>query len=180
MNSSSDSRQRHAGTGKFAVGLFVLLALLWALLSGMPKPLLIGLGVVSCALVTWIAVRMNNVDGYHAPLLPGIFGLIGYTLWLTKEIVIANLQVAKLVIAPKLSLHPTMMTVDASELTELGQVIYANSITLTPGTVSLFIRDGRITVHSLINEAAEGLNEGVMLEKVKGLGDSVVERETDR
>ncbi len=166
---------KHARTGKFAIGLFVVLALLWAMLSGMPKALLIALGVVSVALVTWIAVRMNNVDGYHAPLLPGLFGLVGYTLWLTKEIVIANLQVAKLIIAPKLSLHPTMITVDASELTELGQVIYANSITLTPGTVSLFIRDGRITVHSLIEEAADGLHEGSMLNKVKTLGPSVIE-----
>lgn len=166
--------EQHVGTGKYAVGLFIVLALLWAMLSGMPKALIIGLGVVSCALVTWIAVRMNNEDGYHAPLLPGLFGLIGYTLWLTKEIVVANLQVAKLVIAPKLSLHPAMITVDASELTELGQVIYANSITLTPGTVSLFIRDGRITVHSLIDDAADGLQEGAMLEKVKTLGPSVI------
>jgi len=161
---------------KYALRLLLLMIMLWAILSGMTKPLIVGLGIASCALVVWIAVRMDRVDGFHTPLIPSIIRLVRYTLWLTREIVVANIAVAKLAIAPKLSLKPSMVTVDATDLTELGQVIYANSITLTPGTVSLFIRDGKIEVHSLIDEAAEDLASDRMRDEVRLLGPAVVRK----
>ena len=86
-----------------------------------------------------------------------------------KKIFNANIAVAKVVLSPKLNISPRMLEFTSSQKTELGLVIFANSITLTPGTVSVDIEDDKIIVHALNAELAEGVLNGEMDAKVTAL-----------
>ena len=148
-----------------AVSLSVVLYVLWLLLSGHYEPLLLVLGALSCVFVAWIAYRMDVADREGHPIHLTWRSLV-YWPWLFWEIVKANLEVARLILAPRLAISPTVIKVKASQPDELGHVIYANSITLTPGTVSIDVRDATIEVHAITREMAEGLQTGEMDRRV--------------
>ena len=78
-------------------------------------------------------------------------------------------QVASVILNPRLAIRPRLVRVKGSQKTELGQVIYANSITLTPGTITLDVRDGEFLVHALTEEAAAGVESGNMDRRVTAL-----------
>ena len=143
------------------LSLFVLLFLTWLLLSGIYTGLLLGFGVLSCLLVIAICRRMKIVDpeGHPIHLIPG---LLRYMPWFLWAIVKSNLDVVRRIVHPRLPLSPCVIRVEASQKTHLGQVIYANSITLTPGTVSVETDEGTIDVHALTREAAQDVRSGVM------------------
>ena len=94
--------------------------------------------------------------------------VVGMDVYL-KEIVLSNLAVARVILDPKLPIHPRILRVPAGQRSDLGQVIYANSITLTPGTVTLDVRDGHMLVHALTTESAKGLLTGEMDRRVAQL-----------
>jgi multicomponent Na+:H+ antiporter subunit E len=151
---------------KSAVALFVILMSLWLLLSGHYTPMLIGFGVASCLLVVWLAWRMRIVDPEGVPVdqLPRAFF---YVPWLVKEVFLANVDVARRVLTPgKPNISPELFDVDTTQRSDLGRVLYANSITLTPGTVSILVHGRKITVHAIAEEVAEGLREGEMDRRV--------------
>jgi multicomponent Na+:H+ antiporter subunit E len=85
------------------------------------------------------------------------------------QVLRANVDVARRVLSPSLPISPRMFKVRATQRTDLGRVIYANSITLTPGTVSVELEDSVILVHALTAEAAEDLREGTMNRLVVGV-----------
>ncbi len=142
------------------ISLCFLLAGLWLALSGHTKPLLLGLGVVSVALVTWLSHRMDVLGAEHDPALFS-WRLPVYWGWLAWQMVLANLEVAACVIRPS-RLSPQIVEVAAPQRTEIIRVTYANSITLTPGTVALILDGDRLTVHALTQNSADGLREGTM------------------
>lgn len=144
-----------------AISLALVLFALWLLLSGHYVPLLIGLGALSVLLVVTIALRMDVVDREGYPVHLGAGALL-YWPWLGWEIVKANLDVACRILDPRLPISPTVIRLKASQKSELGKVIYANSITLTPGTVSIDIDGDKIEVHALTREAAQALQTGDM------------------
>lgn len=150
--------------------LTVLLAAAWLLWSGLYKPLLLGLGAFSCLLVVYLVRRMDLIDRDVFPLHPGI-GLVGYWAWLLKEIVKSNLDVARIVLTPSLPISPTLVEIEAQPTSEFGRVLLGNSITLTPGTVTLDIYDDRLLVHALTEQGAATLKEGVMNGRVARLGE---------
>ena len=144
------------------LGLFVL----WLLLSGhYDSPLLLTLGVISSIAVVFIAQRMDVIDHECVPLQVR-FGFIGYLAWLTKEIILANIAVAKIILSPSLPLGPLLCRVKTSQNTDVGRVIYANSITLTPGTVSVEVEDGDIIVHAISGDLARDTANGDMDRRV--------------
>ena len=144
------------------LGLFGL----WLLLSGhYDSPLLLTLGVISCIAVVFIAQRMDVVDHESVPLQVR-FGFIGYLAWLTKEIVLANIAVAKIIISPSLPLGPLLFRVKTSQKTDVGRVTHANSITLTPGTISVEVDDDGIIVHALTGDFARDTANGEMDRRV--------------
>jgi multicomponent Na+:H+ antiporter subunit E len=147
------------------LGLGLAMFALWLLLSGHYTPLLLSSGVASCALIVLIAARLDVIDHEAVPLHLS-FGYFGYLAWLGKEIAKSNWDVAKIVLDPKLPISPTMVWVPATQRTDVGKVIYANSITLTPGTVSVEIEHDLILVHAITREAAEGLESGDMDRRV--------------
>jgi len=147
---------------KHAVGLFVILTVLWLLLSGyfFEKPLLLGFGAASIAFTLYLAHRMDLIDAEGAPvqLFPGI---LFYWAWLFLQIGKANFAVAQAVLSPDVAISPKLFRVRADQQTDVGKATFANSITLTPGTVSMDLRDGEVLVHALTEELAdpEGIAE---------------------
>ncbi len=146
-----------------------LLAVVWWLLSGTPQPLLLGLGAVACAIVVYIAHRMDVIDHEGHPIHLHPVRLVRYWMWLLVEIVKSNWDVARCLLDPKLPISPTLFSVPADQLSDLGKVIYANSITLTPGTVSINLEAHHIDVHALTKSGAAALQQGAMHEKVLAL-----------
>lgn len=149
--------------------LAIALSLLWLLLSGHFEVLILAFGVVSIALVVWLSARMHIVDGESYPfsLMPR---LSRYWAWLLTEIIKSNLDVAKRVLGPSSAVQPLVFDAPASQSTDLGLVIFANSITLTPGTVSLDIEKGRIRVHALHPDIAKGVIQSGMDARVPDAG----------
>jgi multicomponent Na+:H+ antiporter subunit E len=146
----------------------LVLYAVWLLWSGHYNALLMTLGLLSCGFVVWISHRMRVLDAEGQPnhLLPRA---VLYVPWLIKEIVLANLDVAKRVLSPSMPISPTLTRVKVTQKTDLGRVIYANSITLTPGTISLLLEGDTITVHALSAGGAEDLAGGEMDRRVTAL-----------
>jgi multicomponent Na+:H+ antiporter subunit E len=144
-----------------AVSLGLVLYGTWLLMSGHFEPLLLGLGVLSCVIVVLISRRMDVVDHEGHPVHLTSAGL-AYWPWLAWEIVKANYDVVKRSLHPSLPISPTLVRVKTSQRSDVGQVIYANSITLTPGTISVDVGGGEILVHALTREGAASLEEGEM------------------
>ena len=144
---------------------------LWLLLSGhFWDPLLLGFGVLSCFLVVLIAWRMDRVDPEEPPLNLNIGRrILFYWPWLLWQIVKSSIDVAKIILDPALPISPTLISIKLPQRTDLGQVIYANSITLTPGTVTTYLSGGAIDVHALTQAAADDLLEGEMSRRVSHL-----------
>jgi len=137
----------------------------WLLLSGHYTPLLIGFGIASCLLSALIAKRMEVIDHEGHPLHLGP-KIVLYWGWLLVEIFKANLDVAKCILFPKKYLRPVMFTAKVTQKTDLGKVIYANSITLTPGTVTVDLDNDTVMVHALTDTSAEGVKNGEMDRRV--------------
>ena len=147
-----------------AVGVTVF----WFLSSGYFQVLILSLGAVSSLSVLWIAHRMDVVDHESHPIhmVPkGVF----YYPWLFWEIAKANWDVAKAIIAGESAYEPKVMTLKASQHSDVGLVTYANSITLTPGTVTLAVENDTFEIHALTRDAAEGLESGDMDRRASAL-----------
>ena len=153
---------------RYTLALGAALALVWWLWSGHSDTLLLSLGAASVLLVVLRSRRMRICDQEAAPLeLP--LRLIPYVPWLFWEIVKANLDVAARILNPALPIEPNVIKVRAGQRGDVGRVIYANSITLTPGTVSVETEGDEITVHALTRGAAEGVESGEMDRRVSRL-----------
>jgi multicomponent Na+:H+ antiporter subunit E len=150
---------------RYAVSLFLVLVAVWLGWSGHFAPLLLALGLFSCVLVTAIGLRMRVVDHESAPIEMAVRVLL-YIPWLLWQIFKANIHVGMRILNPRLPISPRIVKTPASQRGDVGRVIYANSITLTPGTVSLRVDDESILVHALTEEAADGLATGEMDRRV--------------
>lgn len=148
--------------------LAIALAAVWLLNSGHYNSLLLCLGALSIALVVWIAHKMDVVDHEGQPINATIKMPV-YFVWLLKEIVLSNIDVVKRIWLAPNSISPTVATLPLSQKEDMGRVIYANSITLTPGTVTLDLDDKEVTVHALTKEGLESLEEGEMDRRVSQL-----------
>jgi multicomponent Na+:H+ antiporter subunit E len=148
---------------KHIASLTAVLAFLWLIWSGHFEPLTLSLGAGSVIVVVALSVRMKVVDDEGAPIGLRYPRLALYVPWLAWEIVKANVDVARRILSPgPPAISPRIIRVRASQASELGQVIYANSITLTPGTISIDVEGGEILVHALHADAAAGVENGEM------------------
>jgi multicomponent Na+:H+ antiporter subunit E len=108
---------------------------------------------------------MDVVDNESQPVYLST-KIFGYYMWLIKEIIKANITVVKHIWLGVNSISPTLKTIKISQKTDMGKVIYANSITLTPGTVAIDLVDNEITVHALVYKDIEALETGEMDRRV--------------
>ncbi len=151
-----------------AISLGLALFILWLLLSGYFVALLLGLGVVSVAIIVWIAHHMDVIDHEGHPIHLTQRVLL-YWPWLIKEIVLSNFHVARAIISRDMPIRLSVFKVRATQKTELGQVVYANSITLTPGTVTIEVDKDILIVHALTRGTADDLQSGEMDRRVTDL-----------
>lgn len=144
----------------------VVLSALWLLLSGhWHNPLLNGLGIASILVTLVVSMRMGVTDREGHPIHLALRGLL-YWPWLLKEIVVANIDVAKAILGLTDDIRPSVFIIKASQQTDLGKTIYANSITLTPGTVTIGLDGNEMTIHALTPGAKKGLASGEMDRRV--------------
>jgi multicomponent Na+:H+ antiporter subunit E len=151
-----------------ALGLATSLMLFWIMLSGDFGLLNLALGFISVLLVVSISHRMDVVDQESQPFqlstrLPVYWG------WLALKVIRSNLEVTRRIWTPGTAISPALVRLKLSQQTALGKVIYANSITLTPGTVTLAIEDDEILVHALSHADAAALETGEMDHKAREL-----------
>ncbi|MBN66289.1 MAG: cation transporter [Rickettsiales bacterium] len=150
------------------IGFAIILAAFWMVNSGYFKPLLLELGLASVLVVVWLIWRMERVDGRKLPIIMATVRLPFYLMWLSREIIKSNIDVVRCILSPK-RISPNVFKVKASQQTDVGRVMYANGITMTPGTVTLDIDGDEFTIHALTREGAEGVKEGTMDAKVRKL-----------
>ena len=143
------------------------LALIWCLLSGHYTQLLLLLGVMSC-LLCYGAYEKMATHTTHPKLIINPLGQVRYLVWLVVEIVKSNLDVMVAILSPG-KIKPQVFSVQTGDLDEMGRVVYANSITLTPGTVSIEVCDSAIEVHTLLQKTRDDLETDHMLHRVEML-----------
>ena len=119
-----------------SVSLFVALYLFWLLLSGFFTAFLLSAGAGSAVAVVWFARRMDLVDREGHPIHLGP-RVMFYWVWLLNEIVKSGWDVSRIIVHPRLPISPTLVRFKPSQRTDVGLVIHANSITLTPGTITI-------------------------------------------
>jgi len=149
---------------RFTLILTFALAATWLILSGYFKPMLLSLGVISIFLTVWMAKRMRILDGETAPYLT-IPQTLSYFSWLFVEIIKANIAVVRAVLSPDMVVSPTLTRIPTPQKTDIGKVMFANSITLTPGTVSVDVQDDHILVHALLSEMSDPSDFAEMAER---------------
>ncbi len=150
---------------KHSGSLFVVLFSVWLLWSGHYTTLLLTLGLFSCLFVLLVMRRMSAVDHEAAPVDITARAAL-YLPWLAWQIVKANLDVARRIVQPRMPVRPHVLKVRAGQRSDLGRVIYANSITLTPGTITIGVNGDEFTIHALTDEAAAGVAGGQMNDRV--------------
>ncbi|MDK3074888.1 Na+/H+ antiporter subunit E [Sedimentitalea sp. JM2-8] len=131
------------------MGTAIVLSGLWLLMSGLYKPLILGFGAASVALVVYVVHRMDSLDGDRVQVQLKPLALLGYCGWLLVEIAKANWAVTKIILSPKMPIGQHLFSVPCSQRTDLAQVMFANSITLTPGTLTVETDVGYFLVHAL-------------------------------
>lgn len=146
---------------KYALRLAIILALLWLLLSGYYHPLMLFFGACSVAFVVWLTMRMDEVDKDRFTLfVTGDF--LKFLVRLFKRVVMSNIDVCLRILGVK-PVKTQFIEIEMPFDDDLSKVLYANAITLTPGTSSISMENGKLLVHTLSEEGAKDLVDGDML-----------------
>ena len=153
---------------RFAVVACALFAL-WLLFSGMFAPLLLALGAFSCIFVTWLARRMGLLTPEPGARMLRPVRCLAYLPWFAWQVARSNVDVVLRILLPSRGISPRVLRVPSTQASDLGRSVYANSITLTPGTISINVDKNVITVHALSREGAEELQGGAMDARVTAL-----------
>jgi multicomponent Na+:H+ antiporter subunit E len=151
------------------LGLTVMLAAFWLLLSGHYAPLFLGFGVFSVLLVAWLAIRIDIVDDESRPLR-WLLRVPRYWLWLGGQILQSAVVVCRLIWNPRARLRPGLGSTSVEGMTDVECATYANSITLTPGTLSMKVDEQRIEIHALDADTLETIETGEMARRLRRAG----------
>ena len=151
------------------VWLVFLLSIFWIVNSGHFGFLLLAFGVVSVALVVWINSRMSRFSEEYQPPVIMSPRLPFYILWLIKEVVKSNIEVIRCIYQRQPEIEPRVFKVRASQKTDLYKALYANSITMTPGTITMEVEGDEFTIHALTRSSKEGVESGDMDQRVRRL-----------
>ena len=145
--------------------LWGILFALWLLVSNHFDTLFLAFGAVTCTVAALVPARMGIVDRESVPVHLFLRG-IRYVPWLAWEIFKSNVRLARIILAPRVRVDPSIVHFRASQRTDLGRFIYANSITLTPGTVTTGIVEDDFEVHAIAQEEIDGSEENEMNRRV--------------
>ena len=158
----------------YAALFYIILMLLWVAFSGLLDPFHLTLGAISCGIVTLLSANLLFPAGQPGlgTFFKRIFGLFIYSFWLLKEIIVANIHVFYLAMIPGGMKHmqPELVRIKVGLQSDAARYVLANSITLTPGTVSVKMDDDELLVHSISRTTTEGL-EGDMEKRIARIFD---------
>jgi multicomponent Na+:H+ antiporter subunit E len=157
-------RPQVLGTLGLAASLFAF----WLLLSGVYTPFLVLSGLVASVAVALLASRMEVADREGHPVHLAL-AAAAYWPWLAKEIARSGWEVTRIILDPRLPISPTLVRFRPSQKSAVALAAHANSITLTPGTITVDARHGEFLVHALTREAAAGVVAGEMDARVSRL-----------
>ncbi len=152
---------------KHLTSLLIVLTVLWWVLSGYTKPLLLSLGAVSILFTVFLAHRMDVVDEESHPMHMSR-DLLRYWVYLLGEIISSNVNMVKLILSRDSDIDPRVIHVNTRQDSNLGKVVFGNSITLTPGTVTMDIRGDEVEIHALNATIAADIQGGEMDRRVPG------------
>lgn len=162
-----------AHRARYLVGQAAILLLLWLVLSGHLDAFHIGLGVAAVAFVLWINRPVQSApleaSGEFSREPVRVLRLLTYLPWLFWQMLASGLYVAYLSLHPRCPVAPLLLRFRSHQPNLSAQVVLGNSITLTPGTLTIEIRDGELTVHALTERSADGFLEGSMPRRVARL-----------
>lgn len=151
--------------------MIIGLTVFWLLLSGYwTNPLILGLGAASVALATWIAMRIEKKYAFKDKGIRIILRQHTFWPWLMLEVIKSNIAVLKCIWMPKSNpISPIIRQLKMQPQSRIARTLYANAITLTPGTVSIDVRGDEILVYALLENAMKDLEDGEMGQRVHKL-----------
>ena len=166
---------------------FAILYVFWIILSGRFQTKYLIIGAVCASLVAYLTQDLAQPDGRKRDqpdsrdysIFAGIGRFILYGFWLLWSIVQSNVQVAYLVLHPKMPIHPGLLSLRTKLHNRTGQIILANSITLTPGTITVDFDEGIYSVHALVPSAAQSLLDAQMQSKLERIFGEQEDAETE-
>jgi len=143
---------------KAKVATFVILLIFWVIMSGMFDVFHFSLGVICCLLVSYFSAGLLFPEE-GKPWMRELVGMLLYLPYLFWQILLANLEVAYIVLHPRMldKIDPHLFRFDSTLKRDISKVAMAQSITLTPGTITVNIHDNQFAVYALTKEAAEAL-----------------------
>lgn len=169
------------GSIKSVIFQIVILFGLWLIFSGKYDATHIWFGVVAVAIVVLMNYKLSKWNLFpergEANVPIRIFQLPAYIFWLMKEIILASIQVAYLVVHPKMPIKPTLISFRTKLPSAVAKVILGNSITITPGTFTIDIEKDRFLVHGLVPGSAGSLENGQMQSRIMKLFSSEIKEE---
>jgi len=158
-------KKRPATAGKHII-TFLLLLPFWLLLSGHYDLFHISIGIFCCGLVSFFSTDLlfstANIASHHMV----IWRFILYVPWLIYQVILANILVARLVLSPGLKIEPQVFSFKTRLKTDLARTTYGNSITLTPGTITVDVNGDEFYIHALAGNFADDLLTGEMEKRI--------------
>ena len=151
----------------FIFSPIVFLILFWLALSGHYTTLLLILGAASCFWVLMISRRMGINAHEGKPIHLVSWRIVPYWIWLIKEILLSTWAVSRMILSPGSSVRPQLAKIPANNMSDLSKVTYANSITLTPGTLTIEAEGDELEIHTLRADMLEPLKRGEMADRVR-------------
>ena len=160
--------QSTSNTKFYRIFVFVLLMVIWFVLSGFFDVFHLSLGLISCAIVVWLSSDLLFENRHHRlnVRIKQAFGLFAYSIWMIGQIILSNIYVLRLALGSTEKLEPQIVRYKCSLNTDFQRFLLANSITLTPGTVTIKIIGDTYYVHAISDETANGL-DGTMERRIK-------------
>lgn len=155
------------------IGTAIIMFAFWMLLSGHTEPLLVISGVLSSLLVAYLSHDLLVGRGALGRGLRMAYRIALYLPWLLWQIILANIDLVYLVLHPSMPIDPTIIRFKNEFRTDTGAATLANSITLTPGTVTIDVNDHEFIVHAISPKSARALLEGPMRRKTKEIEEGV-------
>ena len=150
----------------FVLTVLIMFAF-WIFLSGEFSFILLLSGIISSLLVSYISHDLLIGNGDMKLGFIRTIRFIRFLPWLLWQIVLANIDLALRTLHPKMPINPILINIKNNLKTDLGMVILANSITLTPGTVTIDVNENEFLVHVISEKAAQSLISGEMQARVK-------------
>lgn len=149
------------------IATFLIMFVFWVILSGMFDAFHLTLGLISCAIVAVLSRKLLFFGSTNQPWIRQTLGLLCYLPWLFWAIILSCIDVARVVLHPRMLdlIDPRIIHFRTQLKSDLSRVTFAQSITLTPGTITVFTNHDEFTVHALTKDAADGL-PGEMEERI--------------